>query len=130
MSVKSSQLHGFLLSQNRNNFIHVGVSTAWLCDCPHQLSPLYIAEQVYDKSPVLYQDTVMYDGSITSQTIENATTIDCQNNLQHVIALDIYTNQHLFLTQKPIKRIHQFPLKTNKSRVLSSQTTLQLMKMV
>ena len=100
---KNSQLPGFVLSQNRNKFLHVGVSTAWLCDCPHQLSPLYVAEQSYDKSPVIYQDTLLYDGSTTGQTIENATTIACQNNLQYVKALDLYTNQHYFLTQKPMK---------------------------
>ena len=51
MSVKNPQLAGFLLKQNRSNFLYVEGSTAWLHDCPHHLSPLYIAEQCYDKIP-------------------------------------------------------------------------------
>ena len=49
MSVKNPQLAGFLLTQNRSNFLYVEGSTAWLYDCPHHLSPLYIADQCYDK---------------------------------------------------------------------------------
>ena len=44
MSVKNSQLAGFLLTQNSSNFLYTEGSTAWLYDCPHHLSPLYIAE--------------------------------------------------------------------------------------
>ena len=50
MSVKNPKLAGFLLTQNRSNFLYVGGSTAWLYDCPHHLSPLYIAEQCYDRN--------------------------------------------------------------------------------
>ena len=51
MSVKNPQLAGFLLTQNRSNFLYVEGSTAWLYDCPHHLSALYIAEQCYSKTP-------------------------------------------------------------------------------
>ena len=42
MSVK--KLAGCLLTKNRSNFLYVEGSTAWLYDCSHQISPLYIAE--------------------------------------------------------------------------------------
>ena len=58
MSVKNPQLAGFLSTQNRSNFLYVESSTAWIYECPHHLSPLYIAEQCYDKIPVNYLDTV------------------------------------------------------------------------
>ena len=38
MSVKNSQLAGFLLTQNGSNFSYVEGSTAWLYDCIHHLS--------------------------------------------------------------------------------------------
>ena len=34
MSVQNPQFAGFLLSGNRNNFLYVECSTAWLYDCP------------------------------------------------------------------------------------------------
>ena len=45
MSVKNSQLAGFLLTGNRSNFLYVEGSTAWLHDCPHFISPLYKADK-------------------------------------------------------------------------------------
>ena len=55
MSVKNPQLAGFLLSQNRSNFLYVEGSSAWLYDCSHHLFPLNTAEQfIYEiPSPVL-----------------------------------------------------------------------------
>ena len=88
MSVKKPQLAGFLLTQNRSNFLCVEGSTAWLYDCPYHLSPLYIAEQCYDKIPVNYLDTVMYVDPITRQSFEYANQIPCENNPQNVISLD------------------------------------------
>ena len=38
MSPKNPQLAGFLLTQNCSIFLYSEGSTAWLCDCPHQLS--------------------------------------------------------------------------------------------
>ena len=86
--VKNPQLAGFLLAQNRSNFLYVEGSTAWLYDCPHHFSPLYIAEHCYDKIPVNYLDTVMYGNPITRQTFEYANRIPCGNNPQNVISLD------------------------------------------
>ena len=57
MSVKNTQLAGFLLTQNRSNFLYVEGSTAWLYECQHHISYLYIDEQCYDKTPIHYQDT-------------------------------------------------------------------------
>ena len=88
MSVKNPQLAGFLLTQNRGNFLYVEGSTVWLYDCPHHLSPLYIAEQCYDKFPVNYLDTVMYVDPITRQTFEYANQIPCENIPQNVISLN------------------------------------------
>ena len=74
MSVKNPQLAEFLLTQNRSNFLYVEGSTAWLYDCTHHLSLLYIAEQCYDKI-LLYPDTVIYVDLITRQTFEFADQI-------------------------------------------------------
>ena len=93
MSVKNPQLAGFLLTQNRSNFLYVEGSTAWLYDCPHHLSPLYIADQCHDKIPVKYLDTVIYVDPITRQTFEYANQIPCENNPQNVISLDPDTDQ-------------------------------------
>ena len=41
MSVKYPQLAGFILTQNRSNFLYVEGSAAWLYDCPHHLSFIY-----------------------------------------------------------------------------------------
>ena len=49
MSVKNTQLAGFLLTGNRSNFQYVEGSTAWLYDCPHFLSPLYKADKSFDR---------------------------------------------------------------------------------
>ena len=65
MSGQNPQLAGSLRTQNRSNFLYVEGSSAWLFDCPHHLSPLYIAEHCYDKIPVSYLDTVMYVDPIT-----------------------------------------------------------------
>ena len=54
MSVKNPQFAGFLLTQNRSKFLYVEASTAWIYDCPRQLSPSDIAEQCYDCVPVSY----------------------------------------------------------------------------
>ena len=104
MSVKNPQLAGFLLTQNRSNVLYVEGSTAWLYDCPHHLSALYIAEQCYDKIPVNYLDTVMYVDPITRQTFEYANQIPCGNNPQNVISLDPDTYQYYVLTPQPIKK--------------------------
>ena len=104
MSVKNPQLAGFLLTQNRSNFLYVEGSTAWLYDCPHHLSPLYIADQCYDKIPVNYLDTVMYVDPITRQTFEYANQIPCENNPQNVISLDPDPDQYYVLTPQPIKK--------------------------
>ena len=82
MSVKNPQLAGFLLTQNHSNFLYAEGFTAWLYDCHHHLSPLYFAEQCYDKIPVNYLDTVMYVDPITRQTFECANHIPCGNNPQ------------------------------------------------
>ena len=78
MSVKNPQLAGFLLTQTRSYFLYVEDSTACLYNCPHHLSPLYIAEQCYDKIPVNYLDTVMNVDPITRQTFEYANQIPCE----------------------------------------------------
>ena len=78
MSVKNPQLAGFLLTQNRSNLCYVEGSTAWLFDCPHHLSPLYVAEECYDKIPVSSLDTVLYNDPITRQTFKYAHQIPCE----------------------------------------------------
>ena len=48
MSVQNPQLAGFLLTGNRSNFLYVEGSTAWLYDCPHFLSPLFLYTKQID----------------------------------------------------------------------------------
>ena len=101
MSVKNPQLAGFLLTQNRSNVLYVEGSTAWLYDCSRHFSPLYIAEQCYDKIPVNYIGTVMYVDPITRQTIQYANQIPCKYNPQNVISLDPNTDRYYVLTPQP-----------------------------
>ena len=82
VSGKNPQLAGVSLTQNRSNFLYVEGSTAWLYDCPHHLSPLYIAEKCYDKSPNNYLDTVKYVDPITRQTFDYATPTPCEKFLK------------------------------------------------
>ena len=103
MFVEKSKLAGFLLTQNRSNFLIVEGSTAWLYDCPHHLSLLYIADQCNDKIPANYLDTDMYVDPITHQTFEYANQIQCENNPQNVIALDC--DQYYVLTPQLDKNI-------------------------
>ena len=49
MSVDNPQLSGFLLTQNRCDFLFVKASAAWFLDCPHPLSPLYVTKNVMIK---------------------------------------------------------------------------------
>ena len=60
MSIKNPQLAGFLLTQNRSNFMYVEGSTVWLYECPKVISPMYITVHCYDKIPIHYDDTIRY----------------------------------------------------------------------
>ena len=104
MSGKNPQLAGYLLTQNRSNFLYVEGSTAWLYDCPHKLSPLYLADQCYDRIPIHYLDTVKYVDPITRQTFDYATPIPCDNNPQNMIALDPDADKYYILTPKPVEQ--------------------------
>ena len=59
MSVQNPQLAGFLSTGNRSIFLYVEGSTAWLNDCPHFLSPIYIADRCFDRIPIHFKDTLM-----------------------------------------------------------------------
>ena len=80
MSVQNPQLADFLFTGNRSNFLYVEVSTAWLYDCPHFLSPLYKADRCFDRISIHFKDTLMYVDPITRQTYDYATPITCDNN--------------------------------------------------
>ena len=103
MSVKNPQLAGFLLTQNRSNFLYVEGSTAWLYECEHHISQLYTPEECYDKIPISYQDTVKFVDPITRQTFDYTTPIPFDDNPQIPIALDPDTNYYYYLTPRPIK---------------------------
>ena len=105
MSVTNPQLAGFLLTGNRNNFLNVEGSTAWLYDCPHFISPLYKADNCFDRIPIHYRETIMYVDPITRQTFNYATPIECGNNPQSFIELDQDTDDGDFsvLTPDPLK---------------------------
>ena len=106
MSVQNPQLAGFLLTGNRSNFLYVEGSTAWLYDCPHFLSPLYIADRCCDRIPIHFNDTLMYVDPITRQTYDYATPITCDKNPNNIIELDPDSDDQdfYFLSPEPIKR--------------------------
>ena len=88
MSVQNPQLAGFLLTGNCSNFLYVEGSTAWLYDCPHFLSPLYITDRCFDRYPIHFKDTLMYVDPITRQTFDYATPITGENNPKNIIDFD------------------------------------------
>ena len=106
MSVQNPQLAGFLLTGNRSNFLYVEGSTAWLYDCTHFLSPLYIADRCFDRIPTHFKDTLMYVDPITRQTYDYATPITCDNNPNNIIELDPDSDDQDFyiLSPEPIER--------------------------
>ena len=81
-------------------------STAWLCDCPHFLSPLYKADRCFDRIPIHFKDTLMYVDPITRQTYDYATPITCDNNPRNIIELDPDSDGQDFYIfgPEPIKR--------------------------
>ena len=106
MSVQNPQLAGFLQTGNRNNFLYVEGSTAWLYDCPHFHSPLYKADRCFDRIPIHFKKTLMYVDPITRQSYDNATPITCGNNPRNIIELDPDSDDEEFyiLGPEPIKR--------------------------
>ena len=82
MSVENQQLAGFLLTQNCCNFLYVEGSTAWLYDCTHHLSPLFIVVRCYETS--LY---IML-------------TLSCMLTLSLVNFLNTLIKYHVKTTQK------------------------------
>ena len=106
MSVQNPQLAGLLLTGNRSNFLYVEGSTAWLHDCPHCLSPLYIADRGFDRIPIHLKDTLMYVDPITRQTYDYATSITCDHNPKNYIERDPNSHDQDFyiLSPEPNKR--------------------------
>ena len=106
MYVQNPQLAGFLLTGSCSNFLYVEGSTAWLYDCPHFLSPLYITDCCFDRIPIHFKDTLMYVDPFTRQTFEYATLITCENNPKKNIELDPDSEDQDFyiLGPEPIKR--------------------------
>ena len=96
MSVQNPQHAGFLLTGNRSNFLYVEGSTAWLCDCPHFLSPLYKADRCSDRIPIHFKDTLKYVDPITRQTYDYATPSACDNNPRNIIELDLDSDDQDF----------------------------------
>ena len=90
----------------RSNFLYVEGSTAWLCDCPHFLSPLYKADRFFDRIPIHFKDTLMSVDPITRQTYDYATPNTCDNNPLNIIELDLDSDDQEFyiLGPEPIKR--------------------------
>ena len=106
MSVQNPHLAGFLLTGNRSNFLYVESSTAWLYDCPHFLSPLYKADQSFDRIPIHFKDTLMCVDPITRPTYDYATPNTCDNIPRIIIELNLYLDDRDFdvLGQKPVKQ--------------------------
>ena len=129
MSVQNPQHAGFLLTGNRSNFLYVEGSPAWLYDCPHFLSPLYITDRCFDRIPTHFKDTLLYVDYITRQIFDYATPITCENNPKNTIELDPDSDDQDFyiLEPEPIKR--KPPLKftpaQNKTTIRPNSFTAQ-----
>ena len=96
LSVQNHSLAGFLLTGNRSNFLYVEGSTAWLYDCPHFLSPLYKANRCFDRIPLHFEDTPVYNNPITRQTYDYATPIARDKNQENNFELDPDPDDHDF----------------------------------
>ena len=71
-------------NRNPQYFLYVGGSTAWLYDCPHFLSPLYITDRCFDRIPIHFKDTLMYVDPITRQFYDYAIPITCYNHPENI----------------------------------------------
>ena len=73
---------------------------------PDFLSPLYKADQFFDRIRIHFKDTLMYVDPITRQTYDFPTPIPCDNNPKNIIELDPDSNdQDLYILEpEPIKR--------------------------
>ena len=108
---------GFLLTGNRSNFLYVEGSTAWLYDCPHFLSPLYITDRCFDRDPTHFKDTLMYVDPITRQTFDYATPITCENNPKNIIELDPDSDDQNFNMLGPEPNKRKPPLKFTPAQI-------------
>ena len=103
-SFRIPRLAGCLLIENRSNFRYVEGSTAWLYDDSQFFSPLFKADNCFDRIPIYYQDTVKSIDPITRPTFFYATPLSCDINPHIVIALELGTDEHYVLTFKPVLR--------------------------
>ena len=62
-----------------------------------------MAEQCFDKIPVIYIVIVLYVDPINRQTFEYANQKQCENNPRKVTAVDTDTDQYYALTRHPNK---------------------------
>ena len=132
MSVQNPQLPGFLLTGNCSNFLYVEGFIAWLYDCPHFLSPLYIADRCFYRIPIHFKDTLMYVDPITRQTYDYATPITCDNNPNNIIELDPDSDDQDFYILGPEPNKRKPPLMLTPSRIKTKYdlTLLQLKMLV
>ena len=117
MSVQNPQLAGFLLTGNRSNFLYVEGSTAWLYDFPHFLSPLYKADQCFDRIPIHFKVTLINVDPITRQTYDYATPITCDNNSRNIIELDPDSDDQDFYNLGPEPNKRKPPLMFTPSQI-------------
>ena len=106
MSVRNLHLAGFLLTGNRSNSLYVEGSTAWVYDCPHFMSPLYKADECFDRILIYDRETIMDVDPITRRTFNYATPIEYGNKPQNIIELDpdTFDGDFYVLTPDPHKR--------------------------
>ena len=102
ISVGYLQLAGCFSTGNRNIFLYVEGSTAWLHHCPQSFSPLLEANKNFDCMPIGYQYTVNYLDYLTRQIFIYATPISCDNNPQKTITIDTDIDEHYVLTPKHV----------------------------
>ena len=115
--MQNPQLAGFLLTGNRSNFLYVEGSTAWLYDCSHFLSPLYIADRCFVRIPIHFKDTLMYVDPTTRQTYDYATPIACDHNPNNIIEIDPDSDDQDFYVLGPEPNKRKPPLMFTPSQI-------------
>ena len=92
------------LTGNRRSFLFVEGSTTSRCDCHCFLSPLFEAENRFDRIAIYYQDTVKCTDLIFRQTFEYAIPISFAKSPQNDISLEIVNDENYLILPQPAKR--------------------------
>ena len=89
IAAENSQLAGYLLTNNRSNFITTDGSIAYMYQCDERKSPIFEQTKCYDRIPVFYMDELWFIDPITRHTHSGANEVDCQGQIQNLFHFDL-----------------------------------------